>query len=68
MRFEIKESNGSNVFGEGQMVTEDSAYITMYPAPIGDNKHPSKLELDETTTVEYRLSGTKGTYFVTRIE
>lgn len=63
--YTITDKTDSDVLGGP--VSEHNVYISAYADP-GLGKHPRDLEIGEHTWCTYSLSGSKGTYKVTRIE
>ena len=66
-RFVITDrKDGSNVLGGP--IGYGNCYVSVYPSPLPGYKHPAMLEVGESTRCEYRLSGSKGIYTVSRLE
>ena len=64
-KFTVVDGKGENVLGGA--VSEDNVYIRAYPKLV-DGPKLLDLKVGEESVVEYNLSGSKGTYYVRRVE
>lgn len=67
MKFRIVKP-GTNEDVMGGTLGLNNVYISAYAEIDVPNKMPRDLEIGEHTVATYRLSGTKGTYWIVRVE
>jgi hypothetical protein len=65
-RFRLLDFNDHDVLGGS--VSIDTVYIRTYPEIADGDKQPNDLEIGESVRAVYRLSSSKGTYKIVRID
>jgi len=63
-KFRLLDGKGENVLGD---IGQDNAYLTAY-ANWTDGSSHKDLDVGESTTARFSLSGTSGTYRVLRVQ